>query len=193
MTATGAAISVTSSFGAKCPRGCGSWLSFGTDEIGRTREDCPKCGRLPLAPPAPRPRLKGDEDREPIELPPTQPVRHHTTIDTPMPFEKKCKRSGKPFTADGRSAQFCHTCPECTKAEGGASAPEKKKKPRAAGAKEEKPRAPRNTGFRAETPRAKPTGPYAGAIGRLLDELEDLELKRTQILDAIAALEKLAA
>lgn len=38
--------------GVKCPNGCGAWLQFGTDTLGRTIESCPSCDRRDRSPAA---------------------------------------------------------------------------------------------------------------------------------------------
>lgn len=179
----------------KCPRGCGRFLEFDTDNIGRVVERCPRCGpvdpiapaRAPSAPTAATPFPPAPS--APREMP--APALHHSPV-SPMSYDKKCKRSGRPFTAAGRTAQFCHVCPECTAAE--AAAPPQKKTPKVR--KLEKKRKRIDTGFRGEPPRstrgASSSG-LAGAIAHIESEIATLDARRDQLVTARDALQLLEA
>jgi hypothetical protein len=75
---------------AKCPRGCGAFLVFTIDAIGRTRERCPKCQGV-----------NRSYRRHPDEVPQSPP---------PLklgPGELHCQGCARPVPA---SERFCEPC-----------------------------------------------------------------------------------
>jgi hypothetical protein len=85
---------------AKCPRGCGSFLVFTIDAIGRTRERCPKCQGV-----------NRSYRRHPDEVPHSE-VPHSEVPHSSAPLklgasELHCQGCARPVPA---SERFCETC-----------------------------------------------------------------------------------
>lgn len=176
---------------------CGGYKEFGNGPFGTTVEYCPKCEPTPspftIVRSSGQARLNrpglalpintishgndpsGLARREREFTPPTRraeranhtPQRESSDMRT---FDKKCNRSGKPFTSKAPAARYCGVCTEC-KAAAGSKAP--------------------NTGFRSELPPAP--NRYDGTIGQMREELEALDRRRAELLEAIGVLERLGA
>lgn len=190
--------------GIRCPKGCGEWLVFTADAIGRMRERCPKCdGTARATPPRPGelrapqiaalpadpPPRRPTPPLQSVSLSPGDPSRSRSLSQKPSAepsmatkvYPKKCARSGKAFTSPGPAGKFCGTCPECRAIASGDSPPEKKRKPA-------------STGFvpPRSTPAASGSG-IEGAIEKLEEEIATLDARRERLLGLIETMREFEA
>jgi hypothetical protein len=176
----------------KCPRGCGVFLEFGTDQLGRTVERCPRCGATGMTVQSPH-HLR---DAAGAGAPAT--TRSITSIEyshatTKRRLDQELQTQRREFKANGPNAKYCGACPQCLEVAADALEPTTRK-PKAD--KPEKKRKRIETGHRPASPRSTRSASgidLSGAIAKIEEQVAALDAQRERLLGAIESLRELEA
>jgi hypothetical protein len=175
----------------KCP-GCGVFLEFGTDQIGRTVERCPRCGASSFTA---QPRMPPTENGPPpaVAPPPNrlpEPARYREPTPTMAKIKRTyaprvCQTCGKSFVPTGTKQRFC--TPEHNIGAAPAKIAKKPEHP-------ERPRTPAKTAFPSpRSTRSASVVDLSGAIAKIEEQLAGLDAQRERLLGAIESLREIEA